>query len=138
MKRIINVKAAISVLGASLMLAAPALAHSKACSLSTFQGSYGATITGTAGGLPFAELDLVSADGKGDVSGSGTESYNGVITPVTFTFTYTLAADCEGSAVFSNGVTQTFIITTDGSDIQFIATNNPAAQIVGHAKQLAN
>jgi len=138
MKRIINVGAAISLLGASLMLAAPALAHSKGCSLATFQGSYGATITGTAGGLPFAELDLVSADGKGDVSGSGTESYNGVITPVTFTFTYTLADDCEGSAVFSNGVTQTFIITTDGSDIQFIATNNPAAQIVGHAKQLAN
>lgn len=138
MKRIINAKAAIGLLGASLMLAAPAMANPKKCSLATFQGSYGATITGTAGGLPFAELDLVSADGKGNVSGSGTESYNGVITPVTFTFTYTLAADCEGSAVFSNGVTQTFIITTDGSDIQFIATNNPAAQIVGHAKQLAN
>jgi hypothetical protein len=136
MKRIINVKAAISLLGASLILAAPALAKSNACSVATLQGSYGATITGTVAGLPFAELDLVTSDGHGNVSGNGTLSYNGAITPVTFTFTYTFNADCSGSAVFSNGVTQNLIITTDGSDVQFIGTNNPSAQVTGHAKRL--
>jgi len=137
MKRISSSKVAMCLLGASMLSGAPALAGGPpGCSLATLQGSYGATINGWLSGLPYAEVDLVTSDGKGNVSGTGTRSYDGAIDAVTFTFTYTLTSACTGSAVFNDGVTQNFVITVDGSNVQFIATNDPSAQITGQAKRL--
>jgi hypothetical protein len=137
MKRTMNSAMALTAAGMLVMLMAPGAQATPSCSNGTLKGAYGATITGTIAGLPFAELDLVSADGKGNFSGTGTVSYNGSISSVTFTATYSVNSDCSGSASLSTGVTQNLIIKTDGSEVQFIGTNSPEAQVTGDAKKLA-
>lgn len=135
MKRIMHLAAAAAF--AMFLVWAPSAQAAAFCSNHTLRGAYGATITGTVAGLPFAELDLVSADGNGSFSGTGTVSYNGSISTVSFTATYTVNSNCSGSASLSTGVTQNFVIKADGSEVQFIGTNNPDAQVTGDAKQLA-
>lgn len=135
MKRIMHLAAAAAF--AMFLVWAPSAQAAAFCSNHTLRGAYGATITGTVAGLPFAELDLVSADGNGSFSGTGTVSYNGSISTVSFTATYTVNSNCSGSASLSTGVTQNFVIKADGSEVQFIGTNSPDAQVTGDAKQLA-
>ncbi|HXJ92699.1 MAG TPA: hypothetical protein VMT20_07425 [Terriglobia bacterium] len=136
MKRTRKSVLALTAAGMLVMLAAPGAQATQSCSNRTLKGAYGATITGTIAGLPFAELDLVNADGKGNFSGTGTVSYNGSVSSVTFTATYSVNSDCSGSASLSTGVTQNLIIKTDGSEVQFIATSSPEAQVTGDAKRL--
>ena len=139
MKRTLNFALAAVVVAATLVLMAvpKTFADGGSCSNSTLQGSYGASITGTVSGLPLAELDLVSADGKGNfTSGSGTVSIGGTISSFTFTGTYTINADCSGSASLSTGVTQNLVIKSDGSEVMFIGTNDPNAQVTGVAKRV--
>ncbi|HEV2177975.1 MAG TPA: hypothetical protein VGW33_12375 [Terriglobia bacterium] len=139
MKRTLNFALAAVVFAATLtLMGVPnALAEEESCSNGTLQGSYGASITGTVAGLPLAELDLVSADGKGNfTSGTGTLSFNGSVSTFTFTGTYTINADCSGSASLSNGVTQNLVIKADGSEVMFIGTNDPNAQVTGAAKRV--
>jgi len=138
MKRTLNIALAALAVAATLSLvaASDALA-SGGCSNKTLSGNYGATIIGNVSGLPLAELDLVSADGKGNfTSGSGTLSFNGSISTFTFTGTYTINSDCSGSASLSTGVTQNLVIKADGSEVMFIGTNDPSAQVTGNAKRL--
>lgn len=137
MKRTMNFATALAAAGMLVMLTGTGAEASQSCSNRTLKGSYGASITGTIAGLPFAELDLVSADGKGNFSGTGTVSYNGSVSSVTFTATYSVNPNCSGSASLSTGVTQNFIIKTDGNEVQFIGTNDPDAQVTGVAKALA-
>lgn len=137
MKRTMNSAMALAAAGMLVMLMAPGAQATPSCSNRTLKGAYGATITGTIAGLPFAELDLVSADGQGNFSGTGTVSYNGSISSVTFTATYSVNSNCSGSASLSTGVTQNLIIKTDGSEVQFIGTSSPEAQVTGDAKKLA-
>jgi len=137
MKRFVNSAIASAVLGMLALLVAPSAQARSSCSNRTLQGSYGATITGSIAGLPFAELDLVTADGNGNFSGNGTVSYNGSVSAVTFTATYTINSDCSGSASLSTGVTQNLVIKADGSEVMFIGTNSPEAQVTGDAKQLS-
>lgn len=125
---------ALAVLG--LVLTPGARAQGRPhCSNATLKGAYTATITGTLGTTPFAELDLVSAPGNGTFSGTGTQSNDGVISTVSFTATYTVNADCSGSAVLSTGVTQNFNIRQDGSEVDIISTNS-GATITAVAKRL--
>lgn len=138
MKRIVNVTMSITAFAVlALALAPKAYGSAQGCTNATLKGRYGATITGTIGGLPFAELDLVSSTGNGTFSGTGTIAFNGSISPATFTATYTINADCSGSAVLSTGVTQNLTIKADGSEVMFIGTNDPTAVVTGDAKQLA-
>ena len=128
----------LSIIGlATLGFVAGSVAYAAApqCSNATLKGHYSATITGTLGGVPFAELDLVTATGNGTFSGTGTASENGVISTVEFTATYSINSDCTGSATLSTGVTQNFNIKQDGSDVNFISTNS-GATITGEAKRL--
>jgi hypothetical protein len=138
MKRTMNSAMALTAAGMLVMLMAPGAQAAPSCSNRTLKGAYGATITGTIAGLPFAELDLVTADGKGNFSGTGTVSYDGSISTVTFTATYSVNSNCSGSASLSTGVTQNLVIKADGSEVQFIGTNSPEAQVTGDAKQLAS
>lgn len=124
---------ALAALG--LVTSSAAYAAAPQCSNATLKGHYSATITGTLGGAPFAELDLVTSTGNGTFTGSGTASENGVISTVEFTATYTINSDCTGSAVLSTGVTQNLNIKQDGSDVNFISTN-AGATITGEAKRL--
>jgi hypothetical protein len=73
------------------------------CSVSTLRGSYRATGGGTIVGVgPFAQINLVDLDGSGNGEATqATRSTNGVITTGgTSTVTYTVNADCTGTATF--------------------------------------
>ena len=137
MKRIVSLALSISafaILG--LVTAAQARAEGLHCSNATLKGTYSASITGTLGGAPFAELDLVTSTGNGTFSGTGTVSENGVIsTDVPVSATYTVNSNCSGSAVLSSGVTQNFNISADGSEVDIIATTS-GATITAVAKRL--
>lgn len=115
-------------------------AAAKACSNATLSGSYGATLTGTVSGLPFAALDTVTSDGNGNITGTGTISLNGTIIPSTFTATYTVNPDCTGSFSSSSGTTENLVISKDGSEVQFIVTATALgpATVTGSAKSLGN
>jgi len=134
MKRIVLSISAFAILG---LAAAPNLrAHGLHCSNATLSGTYSATITGTLGGAPFAELDLVTSTGDGTFSGTGTVSENGTISAdVPVSATYTINSNCSGSAVLSSGVTQNFNISADGSEVDIIATTS-GATITAVAKRL--
>jgi hypothetical protein len=136
MKRIVNVTMSIIAFAMLALAFAPgASASVQGCTNATLKGEYSATIVGTLGGAPYAELDLVTATGNGTFSGTGTASQNGVISTVSFTATYTINSDCSGSASLSTGVTQNFNIKEDGSEVDVISTNS-GATITAVAKRL--
>lgn len=138
MRRIVSVGlsiAAFAILG--LVTVPEAHAGHVNCSKGLLSGSYSAAINGNLAGAPLSELDLVTANGDGTFSGSGTVSEDGAISSVSFTATYTINADCSGSAVLSTGVTQNLNISTDGSQVWFISTNS-GANITGTATRLTH
>lgn len=140
MKCAIRPKIEVSILATVLALAAvpTAKAKEKSCSNSTLSGTYGALIRGTASGLPFAALDVVTVDGNGNFSGTGTIAYNGVISQnVSISATYSINSDCSGSVSFSSGATQSVVITRDGDEVQFIRTDDFSAQVTGDARRVS-
>ncbi|HEV2380733.1 MAG TPA: hypothetical protein VG206_13185 [Terriglobia bacterium] len=136
MKRIVNFAMAVAAFAVLGPVVPSARAQGVHCSNITLKGTYSATITGTLGGEPFAELDLITSTGNGTFSGTGTVSQNGVIsTGVPVSATYTVNSDCSGSAVLSSGVTQNFNIKQDGSDVDIISTSS-GTTITAVAKRL--
>jgi hypothetical protein len=128
---------ALAAASSPQVLASGAWYHT--CSNATLSGSYGASLSGTVNGLPFDALDLVVADGQGNMTGTGTIVYNGAVMPTSFTATYSVNADCTGSFASSTGTNEDFIISQDGSQVQIIVTANPAgpSNVVGLANNLA-
>jgi hypothetical protein len=121
---------------AAVLTLAVSATQAKNCSNATLNGTYGALIRGTASALPFAALDIVTADGKGMFSGTGTIAYNGVISQnVPISANYSIQSDCSGQASFSNGTTQTLVISEDGEEVQFIRTDNLNDQVTGDARR---
>lgn len=135
MKRILNVAMPVAALAFLSLVLPSGLRAATTCSNKTLKGTYSATITGTLGGMPFAELDLVTSNGDGTFTGTGTVSENGAISTVSVSATYTINSNCSGSAVLSNGVTQNFNIKSDGNEVLIIATT-PGATITGDAKRV--
>jgi hypothetical protein len=128
-----------SILATALALAAmpTANAKDKSCSNSTLNGTYGALIRGSASNIPFAALDVVTADGNGNLSGTGTIAYNGAISQnVPISASYSINSDCSGSVRFSSGTTQSLVITRSGDEVQFIRTDNLGSQVTGDAKRV--
>ena len=125
----INVTA---ILAALLIVATAGTAQASGgnCSTATLKGNYGAVLTGFAGVAAFATLDLVTADGFGNASGSGTSNVGGTVSTTPISFTYTINSDCTGSATFSNGSTQNLIVKQDGSEVYILRTGPPQAGTV--------
>lgn len=80
------------------------------CSLATLKGSYGALEQGTVVGQipgfppppwPAVNSAIATYDGAGNVSGTNTASFGGVIVPGTFAGTYTVNRDCTYSTEFT-------------------------------------
>ncbi len=92
---------------AALAGIAPA-AQARSCSLQGVSGRYGYTTTGTIPTLgAVAALGHVTLDASGNLTGAQTASFNGAIVPETLSGTYTVNADCTGTAtvnVFHGGV----------------------------------
>jgi len=107
-----------------------------ACSNQSLRGKFGASLDDSASGLPFAELDSVTADGSGSLSGKGTVSYNGTISRVAFTAAYAINPDCSGSIAFDTGTTQNLVVVGKGSEVRFIRTDSADAVVTGEATAL--
>lgn len=105
------------------------------CDLSSFSGAYGYKLDGTVydnqGNLYFiASAGRVVADGSGGLTGSDTYSFDGTIGKRTYTGTYTMNADCTGSATLqltignSTGSVHGDIVAVDGArEIEFVETD---------------
>lgn len=89
-------------------LAGTAPAQAKSCSLQGVSGKYGYTTTGTIPTLgAVAGVGQITLDAGGNLTGAQTVSFNGAIVPETLSGTYTVNADCTGTAtvnVFHGGV----------------------------------
>jgi hypothetical protein len=115
----------------------PSVYAQSGCSLGTVTGSYGFAGSGleTQGPVPanitaftpFTEVGLVTADGAGNVSGSIAVSFGGSSSTSTFSGTYTVAADCTGSAINTDvggSVTHfNFVIVDAGKQVRFMQTD---------------
>ncbi|HEY6338685.1 MAG TPA: hypothetical protein VIW68_09350 [Candidatus Sulfotelmatobacter sp.] len=73
------------------------------CTNASLIGVYGITSSGINGSLLAATLDQIKSDGSGNVTGSSTQSINGVITSSTITGTYTVAKNCTGTITLNRG-----------------------------------
>src|SRR5437764_2897974 len=116
MKKTGSTAVATALFATMFVLALGPSAHAKSmkCSNATLKGHYSALLNGSVNGLPFAALDLVIADGAGNISGTGTVVVNGSPMPTTFTATYAVNPDCSGSFVSDTGTTENVTVSLDG------------------------
>ncbi|HUO16184.1 MAG TPA: hypothetical protein VMX38_14460 [Verrucomicrobiae bacterium] len=85
------------------MIANVSFARAATCSNASIKGTYGIVSSGLNGSLqPAASVDQIMADGNGNISGTSTKSIDGTIVTYAITGTYSIAANCNGSAVFNN------------------------------------
>lgn len=94
----------------TVLIGAPSLAQgrTRSCSLGGVAGGYGYTTSGTISTLgPVAAVGHISLDEDGNLIGAQTASFNGAIVQETLSGTYSVNADCTGTAtvnVYHSGV----------------------------------
>ena len=100
------------------------------CSNASLRGSYGFTGAGTILGVgAVASVGSFTSDGRGNLAGTDTISFNGAIVRESFTSTYTVNADCTGSstALVQGPVPRTvhvdFIIVDHGNEVFNVLTD---------------
>lgn len=102
-----NFRKISSVLSFALIIAGTQVARAS-CSNASVKGSYGIISTGLNGSSqPAASVDQVTVDGAGHISGTSTKSIDGSIVDYTLTGSYSIAANCTGTATFTNQDGQT-------------------------------
>ena len=100
------------------------------CSEATLDGTYlfafdGVEIKGN-DQRPFALAGYDVFDGNGEVKGVASGNFNGeVFHNDRFTGTYTVKADCTGTATYSDGTREDQFIAPDGSQLTFVQTKPP-------------
>jgi hypothetical protein len=81
---------------------------------------------------------LESSDGHGNLSASSTVDFAGFITPVTFTGTYTVNANCSGNLTVdagSSGIVHRDLVIVDADkEVEFVSTD-PGVVIAGYMKK---
>ena len=96
------------------------------CTKGTLRGSYGSLLTGTVVGVgPFATVAVVTFDGAGGWSYTESGSFNGNPIPrQTLVGSYTVTAQCSGSATDSAGNNLDFVIVSGGKEVLMVGTNH--------------
>src|SRR5258708_2826462 len=113
MKTVITFSATFSIITLAVLLGVPGLrilrptvVRAQAdCSASSLSVPYSYSVVGifydNAGNIySYGDVGVVSADGNGKLTGADTVSKDGTIGQRTFTGTYTVNANCTGSAKF--------------------------------------
>jgi hypothetical protein len=92
-------------------------ASAASCSNATLNGVFGSLDAGVKAGEPEATVTQFTADGKGNLSGTLTNSTNGTVTTGTFAGTYSISKNCTGSVTvtFPNGSTASENIVLDNA-----------------------
>jgi len=109
--------------------------ETQSCTNASLVGPYGYLLQGNliqqGGIVPYADMGSLTADGKGNFSGTGTESFAGTIEQGTsITGTYIVNSDCTGSVSLAYGgqVNITFhfnlVILNNGQDIRLMQTDS--------------
>ena len=114
--------------------------HHHQCSTGTMNGAYMGRSSGTLIGLPYATLNRIEFDGNGSAVGSGTTVFDGVVSYPVITATYTVNSDCTGQInSVPAGLSQNFIVKSDGSQVFFITLTHPAgpATVSGEAIRIS-
>ena len=95
-------KVSVALLVSAITMAGGPAAHA-VCSNASVKGVYGVISTGLNGsGQPASSVDQITADGAGNITGSSTKSIDGTIVTFTFTGVYQIAANCTGTATYTN------------------------------------
>jgi hypothetical protein len=143
---------ALSALGIGILLVGPkltlvgtALAEDGACSLATLRGAYAVYGQGTvfvgSPPQPGLEVDvgIASIDGKGNLTGSLTFSFNGKIFRTNYTGAYLVNTDCTMSLTIQDDLgehlQQEGVVLEQGDEVRFIGTD-PGRVIARVAKRL--
>src|SRR5262249_40657633 len=100
-----------------------------ASSLSAYSYSFSGIFYDNAGNVfSYGDVGILSADGNGKLTGSDTVSNDGVIKQRSFTGTYTVNANCSGSAKFQfsdgSNTSMDFALGNGAKAINFIDTDN--------------
>ena len=118
------------LLGLSLavvpLLSAPwALAKPPSCSNATLKGTYLYSESGVLNGRPYAESGREVYDGRGGIvlSYRGSDGAGGVEKA-----TYSVSADCIGTATYPDGQKATSFVSPDGSRFVYTITAAPGGQ----------
>ena len=144
--------AAGSILGIGVLLAGgklslidTALADDRACSSASVSGTYAVYGQGTVfvGSPPRAALEvdvgLATTDGKGNMAGSLTFSFNGKIFRTAYTGQYLVNSDCTINIFIDDDLgehlQQEGVVLERGDEIRFIGTD-PGRVIARVAKRL--
>ena len=94
-------------------------AQARSCKVSGVAGTYGYTTAWTIPTLgALAAVGLITLDASGNLTGAQTTSFNGAIVQETLSGTYTVNADCTGTAtvnVYHSGV----LVRTTSIDVVF-------------------
>jgi hypothetical protein len=138
-----NIAKTVAIGALALGLAPVAKAERKECSVATLEGSFVRTDTGFVtspnGALPLAGVYLVTFNGNGAFTATGSTSLNGTQSESTATGTYSVNPDCTGtySSLSSNGRTGTafFVIANNGNEIHILPTN-PGASLTCVARKV--
>ena len=149
MKSIWQARLFASVLLLATATTGKAQSTTQACTNSTLVGPYGYLLQGSlieqGSPAPYADVGSWSADGKGNLSGSGAESVAGQIYQGTgITGTYIVNTDCTGSASLTYGgqVNTTFhvnlVVLSNGQEIRLIQTDSSFIVSGGARQQPTN
>jgi hypothetical protein len=142
--------ATAGVVGLAIGLSVAPLTVSEArddgCSNATLSGAYGFKGSGSVI-LPTGDADVAVVgrtvfDGRGGLSGSDTNSFNGSITRETTSGTYRVNKDCTGSETFTsssgNTVRADFVIVDNGRQAFFVETDPGVVLTVAAERQLSS
>lgn len=115
----------IPVLVLALAASSAASANPRACSNATLKGTYLYNESGVLNGKPYAESGREVYDGKGGIvlSYRGSDGAGGIERA-----TYSVSADCTGTATYPDGQKATSFISPDGSRFVYTITAAPGRQ----------
>ena len=116
-------KSCLAVLLFATMIAVGS-ASAASCSNATLNGVWGFTFAGSGNGTVATTVGQISFDGKGSESGSQTQSVGGTIKTSTFSGTYSVAKNCTGTVVGSDGSTTNFVVDDSNKGAQIISTTS--------------
>lgn len=88
------------------------------CSNKTLKGTYSYAAQGYEAGSPFGESGMETYDGKGTVTGLGSDSSNP--DNGSFTGTYTVNSDCTGVVDYGDDILYNIYVKPDGSAFSFL------------------
>jgi hypothetical protein len=135
--RIIVVLAFCGIFGAGQAFGQP----NQSCKLQDLNGTYGFTLKGDnlARGVGYIVAGVLTADGSGNITGSGKQTVAGQVTDAEFTGTYQVNADCTGTThlQFVGGVQSDlyFVLVQDGEEAMMLYVG-PGVLESGNAKRV--